>query len=212
MKIRVHQEILRDMQKYIPDFEKTEHFKDYEPTYGETSPLVIASLRAFYDLHYPVDINAWIRVNEPDENLIYRNGLGRQVCFVRDVLCELLSSNVKEYQKNLPMVIAFHHSKSVKLPVYMINLKKYGIEIILSNNFYSWTISIKSKNPIEFDYMGLINPDNEIPEVYCNGFPKGKAYGSYSKNHKEFTFELSNNYEVYTYFYLLRNYLGITRK
>ncbi len=212
MKRRVHAEILRDMQRYIPDFDENPYYKEnYEVTYGETDPNVITSLRDFYDSHLPVDVTAWVRVNEPDKNLIYGKGLGKQLCFIRDVICDLLSSSYEEYQKNMPMVISTHYSKSVKLPVYCIKLKKYNIEIILRYNFYNWIISINSKKPLDFDYMNLFDPDDVINAVYCEGFPKSKVYGSYNQDHCKFTIELSNNYEVYVLFYLLKNYLGIKK-
>jgi len=205
MKKRVHYEDLKDMQKYIKDFNPN----DYEECSDYTDPSVIAYARDYYDEHLPVDVTAWIRVNEPDERLIYAKGLGDQVCFVRDRLCELLSATYEEMRDNPPMVISTHYSKSVKLPVFQINLEKYGIEMVLRYNFYDWKISIKSDKPLDFDYMGLFNPTEEISHIYCEGFPKDKVYGSYEKNHSQFTIEIGSYYDLYTFVFLLKNYLGI---
>ena len=161
--------------------------------------------------HLPVDVTAWIRANEPDENLIYAKGLGDQVCFVRDTLCQLLSSTYEEWHNNPPLVISTHYSKSVKLPVFQINLEKYGIEMVLRYNFYDWKISIKSDKPLDFDYMGLINPKQEIPYYCCEGFPRDKVYGSYGQSHSQFTIEIGSHYDLYTFFFLLKNYLGIKK-
>ena len=205
---KVHYAILEDMQKYIPYFNP----KEYESCCSKTDPDVIAFVRNYYDKHLPVDVTAWTRINEPDANLIYAKGLGDQVCFVRDTLYSLLTSSYEELRDNPPLVISTHYSKSVKLPVYQINLKKYGIEIVLRYNFYNWIISIKSDKPLDFDYMGLFNPSEVIPEVYCEGIPKDKVYGCYEENHSQFTIDIDSKYDLYTFIFLLKKYLGIERK
>ena len=208
MKKRVHYAELEDMQKYIEGFNSD----DYESCGKRTDPSVIAYARDYYDKHLPVDVTAWIRVNEPDENLIYAKGLGDQVCFVRDILCQLLRSTYEEWRDNPPLVISTHYSKSVKLPVFQINLEKYGIEMVLRYNFYDWKISVKSDKPLDFDYMGLFNPTEEITSVYCEGFPKDKVYGSYEQSHSQFTIEIGSDYDLYTLIFLLKNYLGIKKE
>ncbi len=208
MKKRVHYAELEDMQKYIEGFNPD----DYESCGEHTDPSVIAYARDYYDKHLPVDVTAWIRVNEPDENLIYAKGLGDQVCFVRNRLCQLLSSTYEEWCDNPPLVISTHYSKSVKLPVFQISLEKYGIEMVLRYNFYDWKISVKSDKSLDFDYMGLFNPTEEISYLYCEGFPRDKVYGSYEQSHSQFTIEIGSHYNLYTFIFLLKNYLGIKRE
>lgn len=208
MKKRVHYAELEDMQKYIEGFNPD----DYESCGERTDPSVIAYARDYYDKHLPVDVTAWIRVNEPDENLIYAKGLGDQVCFVRDRLCQLLRSTYEEWRDNPPLVISTHYSKSVKLPVFQINLEKYGIEMVLRYDFYDWKISVKSDKPLDFDYMGLFNPTEEISYLYGEGFPRDKVYGSYEQSHSQFTIEIGSHYDLYTFIFLLKNYLGIKRE
>ena len=205
MKKQVHYAELKDMQKYIEGFNPD----DYESCAKHTDPSVIAYARDYYDKHLPVDVTAWIRVNEPDKNLIYAKGLDNQVCFVRDRLCKLLRSTYEEWCDNPPLVISTHYSKSVKLPVFQINLEKYGIEMVLRYNFYDWKISVKSDKPLDFDYMGLFNPTAEFSYLYCEGFPRNKVYGSYEQSHSQFTIEIGSHYDLYTFIFLLKNYLGI---
>lgn len=207
MKKPVHHEFLKDMQKYIEGLNPD----DYACS-DHTDPSVIEYVRDYYDKHLPVDVTAWVRVNQPDETLIYAKGLGKQVCFVRDTLCSLLRSTYQEWRDNPPMVISTHRSKSVKLPVFQIMLEKYGIEMVLRYNFYDWKISVKSDEPLDFDYMGLFNPTQEISYFYCEGFPKDKVYGSYEQSHSQFTIEIGSDYDLYTFFFLLKNYLGIKKE
>lgn len=204
MKKLVHYSILGDMKKYIKDFNSD----DYDMSYmTNTDPSVIEYVRNYYESHLPVDVTAWVRVNRPTDNLIYKNGLGQQVCFVRDTLCNLLFSNYNEKEANPVMVISTHTSKSVLLPVYQINIPKYGIEIILRDNFYDWKVSIASKRALIFDFMGLFDTKKKIPAIYCEGFPEDKVYNSYSRNHHFFTFEIRNDYDLYTFMFLLSKYL-----
>lgn len=205
MKKQVHYSELEDMQKYIKGFNSD----DYERSIGCTDPSVTAFARNYYDKHLPVDLTAWVRVNKPDEKLIYGKFLGDQVCFVRDTLCFLLFPTYEEWKDNQPLVISTHYSKSVKLPVFQINLEKFGIEFVLRYNFYDWKISVKSEKPLDFDYMNLFDSKKVIPPVYCEGFPKDKVYGSYEQNHSQFTVEICSHYNVYTFIFLLKNYLGI---
>lgn len=207
MSKQVHYKISEDMQKYIEGFNPD----DYEETGGYTDPSVISYARGYYDNHLPIDVMAWMRVNEPEERLIYGKDLSYQVSFICDTICTLLLPNYDEWQANIPMVISTHYSKSVKLPVYQINLEKYGIEMVLSYNFYHWAISIKSKKPLDFDFMNLFNQDDVVPPLYCHGFPSNKVYGSYSMNHSQFTFLIDSYrsyYDLYTFMYLLKNYLN----
>lgn len=208
MKKRVYYEDLKDMQKYIEGFNPD----DYEICCENTDPSIVEFARDYYDKHLPVDVTAWIRVNKPDKNLIYAKVLEDQVRFVRGPLCHMLMSTYEEWHDNPPLVISTHYSKSVKLPVFQINLEKYGIEMVLRYNFYDWKISVKSDKPLDFDYMGLFNPKEEIASVYCEGFPKDKVYGSYEQSHSQFTIEIGSHYDLYTFIFLLKNYLGIKKE
>lgn len=205
MKKLVHYAILEDMKKYIKGFSS----QDYDISYmGNSDPSVIEYARNYYASHLPVDITAWIRVNKPDDKLIYKDGLGQQVCFVRDTLGNLLFTDYAEKEINPIMVISTHTSKSVLLPVYQIKIPKHGIEMILRYNFYDWKISIASNKPIECDFMGLFDTKQRIPAIYCEGFPENKVYGSYSENHSKFTFALNTEYNLYTFMFLLNKYLN----
>lgn len=204
MKKRVHYATLKDMAKYIKGFNPD----DYESCYESTDPSVIAYVRTYYDKHLPVDVNAWMRVNKP-EYLIDEKDFVEQVIFVRDTICNLLWPNYEEWKDNPPLVISTHCSKSVKLPVYQINLEKYGIEMVLRYNFYDWKVSVKSDKPLNVYTMGLFNPTEKIPSNFCEGFPRKKIYGSYMQNQSQFTIQIASHYDLYTFIFLLSKHLGI---
>lgn len=206
MKRKVHYAILEDMQKYVRDFNPDDYEKD--PDYTDES--VLLYLQDYYDKNLPVNITAWIRVNEPRETLIYRKAQGEQVCFVRDVISDrLVFADLGWDEHDEPMVISHHYSKSVKLPVFQITREDLGIEFVLRCNIYDWKISVKSEKPLDFDFMGLFDSKEVVNRFCCEGFPEDKIYGSFEQNKSQFTIEIGSEYNVYTFFFLLRNYLGI---
>lgn len=202
--------LLDDMEKYFPNFNRSE----YEHMSEEE---LIPICRQYYAEHLPVDVTTWIRVNEPDEKLIYKKGQGRQVCFIRDDIMRNMFFNLENkdlngkydhdrYESFQPRVISTHHSKSVLLPVMEIELKSVGIKMVFRDNFYCWNISIESENPIEFEHKGLIN-DDSYHYCFCEGFPKDRIHGKYLEDHKKFTMYIRNDYDLYTFMFLLRDYL-----
>lgn len=159
-------------------------------------------------------MTAWIRVNEPDEDLIYKNGLGDQVCFIRDDIQFGLFYNLENpdingiydsdrCEQSWPTVIGTHHSKSVLLPVMEITLKTVGVKMIFRYNFYDRCVSIESEQNINCNFKGLIT--DEVG--YFEGFPKNRIYKRYSdRNKKKFSFCIANKYKLYNLLYLLRDY------
>lgn len=204
MKQKVHYAILEDMKKYT---KKVVNFNAFEETSGETDISIIDFLRDYYAKHLPVDVTAWVRVNSPDKKMIFKNRFSEQICFVRDVLSVLFFPSIEEYDASPVMVIGTHTSKSIELPVFQMKSEKYGIELILSNNFSNWKVSVKSDIPLDFDIMGLFDTAKVIQPYYCEGFPEEKVYGSYEQDHSSFTFEIFSDYNLYTFVFLLSKYL-----
>lgn len=164
-------------------------------------------------------LNDWWSNNEPNKNLIYKDGLREQCLFVRDTLMlnmfvEIATDYLKYesfsdehsaiFESFVPYVIGTHYSKSVLLPVMEMDLSKIGLKIVLRYNFYDWCISVESENEINCDFMGLITNQ----KGYFEGFPKDRIYDIYSsQNNKNFSVVLNNEYEVYVFMFLLRNYV-----
>lgn len=165
-------------------------------------------------------LNDWCSNNKPEENLIYKNGLSEQCVFVRDTLMRDLFLHIaSDYRSDktfderseildnfIPSVIGTHRSKSVLLPVMEMDLSKIGLKIVLRYNFYDWCISVESENEVDCDFMGLITNQ----KGYFEGFPTDRIHEIYSEtNKKKFSVVLYNKYQVYTFVYLLRNWVMI---
>ena len=161
-------------------------------------------------------LTQWWRSNIPNDNLIYKDGLKEQCLFVRKLMQYLFlepetnysSKEWDEQSKILndfePIVVGTHHSKSVKLPVMEICLPNLGLNIVLRYNFYDWCISVESEQEVDCDFMGLVTDQ----KGYFEGFPNDRIYERYSDdNKKRFNVVLNNDYEVYTFVFLLRNWV-----
>lgn len=161
-------------------------------------------------------LTQWWRSNIPNDNLIYKDGLKEQCLFVRKLMQDLFlepetnysSKEWDEQSKILndfePIVVGTHRSKSVKLPVMEICLPNLGFNIVLRYNFYDWCISVESEQEVDCDFMGLVTDQ----KGYFEGFPNDRIYERYSDdNKKRFNVVLNNDYEVYTFVFLLRNWV-----
>lgn len=150
-------------------------------------------------------LQEWANDNQPAENLIYKDGYWNQIIFVRDAITGVLAKSYTEYQEiqSKLQVISEHTSKSVRLPVFRIELPD-GTAFIMRYNFHNWKVSVNSPKDVEADFMDLFDPEARIHDVYCEGFPKNMVYGPYSKNKRQFTLELApGEHRVFTFFWIL---------
>lgn len=154
-----------------------------------------------------IDLLTWCRENEPNDDMIYKNSFWNQILFVRDTLNAMLHDTYEEYRDNPVLVINTHKSKSIDLPVYEINLRDYDTKIIMRNNFYDWKVSVESLIEINADFMGLFKQNETITPVYCEGFKDNQVFSCYKDNKKRFTIEIGDKYKLYTFMFILKNYL-----
>lgn len=206
--------ILDHMGKYFPNFNREE----YE---DKTVEELESICRPHYRENLPVDLQAWFSVNIPEDKMLYKHQATKQIVFIRDTIQHLFF--YKEYpqfrpidvfhddckkakDEFIPMVISTHRSKSIELPVVEINLKSVGVKIVLRDNFYDWNVSIESENDIECDFMDTFK-DEKYHMCYCQGFPKDRIYGMYKDDHKKFTCYIDNDYTLFTFMWILRDYL-----
>jgi len=155
-----------------------------------------------------IQLQEWFMENKPDEKLIYKDGLSRQVLFIRDIIPGIFARSYEEYTgiKNSIFVISTHTSKSVKLPVY--ELSWNDCRFIMRYNFYDWKVTARLPykfKEIEIEFMKLFDPKAEVHKVYCEGFRDDWVKPPYGKNTREFTCELHNNYVIHTFFHIIKH-------
>lgn len=199
---------LDDYEKYNPEFK---HLTKEE--IEEKNDLLVEEIRNFYQQlindEKDLDLLTWTRMHLPSEEMSYKDAAIDQMVFIRDKITRNLFDNYEMYEKNPVKIISTHMSKSIVLPVYLIDLQNiYGIKIIMRGNFYDWKISISSNKNINCDFDNLITDSSKINSVYCEGFKEEWVYDAYNNNKKQFTIETNYSfYELYTFFYLLGRFL-----
>jgi len=191
--------LLNDMQMYNKGFNR----KQWENVPVNTCK---EEFKKYYEDKLPIDLLTWCRVNEPEDKMLWKEGFWEQIIFVRDTIMDLLSDSYEEFKSNPVLVISTHRSKSIVLPVYQINYK--GIKMIIRNNFYDWKVTVDSKVQLNFDMMSLFNIKKRINSTLCEGFKYNQVFDSYENNKNKFTFEIEDQYKLYTFMYLLKNYIN----
>lgn len=156
-----------------------------------------------------IRLQEWFMNNKPADDLIWKDGLARQVMFIRDKIIGLLARSYEEFKgiQEAARVISTHHSKSVNLPVMEINWNDW--KFILRYNFYNWKVSVRAPfkfKDIEIDFMKLFDPTEKINSVYCEGFEDSWVYGPYSENKREYTIEIGDDNQLYVYFWIIRTH------
>lgn len=169
----------------------------------------------------PQELQAWALENDPefkpDDNrkegsrpIYFWEGSG--IIFIRDDIRRYLLGTIKDSIEHEPnvMVISTHTSKSILLPVMQFTWR--DIEFTLRYNYHDWKISVRSPEPLEIDWKNLIPNDGYLMnEVYFEGFPSGLVYPSYYANDylltSQFSTMLIKKFEVWTFFWLIKNYV-----
>lgn len=197
---KVHYTVLNDMEKYNKNF-KREDFKNMNEDEAHTI------FRDWYAKNLPIDLLTWSRVNEPSDQMIYKPSYWNQIILIRDKVNYIFYNDYDDFEANPVMVINTHCSKSITLPVYEINIKKYNLKMILRNNMHNWKISVISEKEINLDFMGLFDEEKNINSIYCEGFKDYEVFPEYNKCKDSFTVEMHHDdYNIYVFMYILNNY------
>lgn len=204
---KVHYSILDDMEKY----RKKHNIKFNRECYENLEEDVVRKeFKEWYAGRLPIDLLTWCRVNAPGDNMIYKESYWTQIMLIRDRINSLFYDDVQEYNENPVMVINTHMSKSITLPIYLIDLKKHGVQIILRDNIYDWLITVISDREITVDFNGLFREDLKIQKTNSytySEFTDDQIKDCFKDNKKQFTLEIQDDYNLYVFMYLLENFL-----
>lgn len=169
-----------------------------------------------------VSISKWMQNNQPDDGLIYKNGVAEQAMFGRDILAPMFIGReyyesedgkyIRDSEREEPkaLVVGTHRSKSVLLPVIGLNAFSGNLQLIWRNNFHVQPLSIISSLPLDIDISGITYLGEDVNEIYCNGFPSGTVKPKYITGTFGFTIDCSSTYEVFTIALIARRYFERT--
>lgn len=163
----------------------------------------------------PVDLHTWWPENKPCDKMVYKGAFDAQLSFVASQLRFALVPKSPEgygpdakahYEKvrRIITVPSTHLSKSILLPTYHIDWSWFGVRARLRDNFHDWKVTVESEQELKVDPRRLFDPERAARPVYCEGFDESWVLGPYSRDKRRFTVELSDSYQVYTFFHLVR--------
>lgn len=199
--------ILEDFERHVGDHLNVEgYLRDH------TNEEAKYRIREYYKSNnIEVDVTTWVRLHDVKDEMVYKNAYSKQICFIRDTIGNMVGDRRLDYGRRVN-VVGTHMSKSILLPVYQIKTL-CGSKITINYNFYNYVISIEAYSDVDLTFSTrFILPINVMDNVnpsYCYGFKPEDIHGAYANNNKKFTFTLDNEYDVYTFFYLLKNLGGI---
>ena len=159
----------------------------------------------------------WLMTHQPSDNMSYKESWWKYLVFIRDTIigdmfywpmvCDL-KVDYEEQKKMMSAnydIVGTHFSKSIEHPVILMRYK--GAEIVFRYNFYDYEITVISDRDIEMP-DNLFNKKNKT--FYYQGFPEEyRIKTSYVESKKRFsvTIDYPNQYNFYTFMFLLKNEL-----
>jgi len=153
---------------------------------------------------YRGNLLTWCRETKPwcRETLHYAESQKAQIMWVRDTLASMVTrlSPLMDDGKDGAIIVGWHFSKSVPLPVYCIDAG-WG-EVVLRDNFHDFNVTVRSKvGPLDVDLSGLLGDPHYL-------FFQGMA--AYTEapyvrgsNEERFSFVTRRRYETWTALFLL---------
>lgn len=169
-------------------------------------------------------INEWVADHPVGPDMLWKEGVGHQIKFVRDTLSQLMSMGLsyEDYVKmGVCTVVSTHRSKSIDLPVYSLHRPDLGLRLILRDNFYNWKMSVISEHPITADLQDVFHchpprePDytgDDLRSVYFEGFPPDLVFGYYGESdYRRWSAQIDSDERVYMTIFLILRALGHTR-
>jgi hypothetical protein len=177
-------------------------------------PVPVAD-RSIPSVAEPVPLYTWWTENTIDDEMLWKQAASNQMHFVED-LNGLMQNKLKKSERKQVQVISEHMSKSILLPVYL--LERGDLQIILRYNFYNWKMSVICNRKIDANFDGLfhttppIEPDytgNELASVYFEGFPKDLIFDYYEETDKKvWSAQCHNEQILWTTVYLILKAVG----
>lgn len=179
---------------------------------------------ATYTTDSDTNLQIWAMEHRPKEEMIWKQAFWDNLILWREKIIpmfhprkndfetwshdhKLWKEDQKRYYNHLNenhFVIGEHWSKSIRCPVVKILYK--GCEIVFRENFYGYEIAIISPVDLDFtrydDSLFLMKKGS----YYYQGIPEEyQLETTYNEDHKQFITCVDNNYQFYTFMFLLKN-------
>lgn len=165
-------------------------------------------------MSFPEPLKQWAINNVPKDS-IFTNRFVTALEFIIKILPDLLSDNLNTNADFLSTsrtkVIGVIIVNEITLPIVEI-LHPSGLKITIKYDLFDWVISIDSQKPVAANFGDLFDPDHHV--LYSNffGLTEDRIFPEYGIDHFRFSVRLQNEYEAYTFFWILGEALRLRRK
>lgn len=159
-------------------------------------------------------VSKWLNENRPDRRMHFVDKFAQQIEFVRDMLPTLITNRLHsfpEYVRDQMRVIAQIVTNGITVPIIEITHPS-GLKFLVGFDFFTWAVTVESPKPISADFGDLFHQGDQVHWNQAEGFPEERIYPPYAENHSNFTVWLKNEYEVYTFFWIVGKALGLRNK
>lgn len=154
-----------------------------------------------------VGLREWAQEHDPAENLRFAQGFWSQVRFLDEQIHPLLVGDHRVRDRQPPLVVSEHSSKSVRLPV--VRFVTPQLRLTCRNNFHDWKVSVDADRDVDDVFCGLFDPGRQIADVHCEGFARAWVHGPYAHDRRRFTVALApQDGWMFTFCFLLAGALA----
>lgn len=164
-------------------------------------------IREYYNKHLPVDIHAWRQVN----HFLNRDDeIDEQIDFIMSQIAGGFLHTTRDcISRETVMVLGTHLAMGDAIfPIFKLNFREAyeGLEIVAICMGKEWVASFKCNDVIEeIDVAYYFDADTFNGKWHL---PKGKVYGNFADNPRQFTCKFNSKYDFYTFCMLVKNSLS----
>lgn len=191
--------LAHDLLEAVEDMTPQELVKHWCLTSDFTDEAVVREIRELYATLPRVKLEAWKRVNTPVKDV--HRGARRWMNQVKFV--DAIASRI--FGKEQVFVVATRPVEEVVLPVYRLDVEKYGLQLTFAGDFSEWEVAVSVEQGLgDFKLTGEFKKE----EMAFVNFPEEVRYKeSFIENQHRFSIKLSSDYELYAFMYNLKNHL-----
>ncbi len=149
-------------------------------------------------------VKGWFEVLDPPD----KRFASKEVEFIVSEVALLFFSKFAEIEANQVKVVSDYPYKGNLFPVYFIEVPD-KVMVWFWSCRGRWRVSVKTPEPVEDVFLGLFAPDKVVKP--CTEFEgrAGKFFSPYAQDPRRFTVQLGSDYDLYAFFLMLSEALGL---
>ena len=164
---------------------------------------VLSDFKRFVDTGIPLfGPDSWYDGHRIKDSMTYKGNAEHQMALMKakhnDVVSVVefvdlrIPSLFSAYRRGCTVsVISEHISKSITLPVYLIDAPGIRTQIIMRSNFHNWVLSVITEQQLK-----TVSDCGQVVANFCQGFSEDWIFPPYSVGAQRFTCEVSDSTQL----------------